>query len=113
MMEWLAESSFATFLVVLLGIVGAVAAIGKAIDVVKGWFSPASKLKERVEAHDHMLDRDKKRLDSFEEQVEDLKEGQRTLCRAMKALLSHEVNGENVAGLKEAQADLDEYLISK
>lgn len=55
---------------------------------------------------DDKLGKDNKRIESLEE-------GNRVICRALIALLSHEINGNSVDKLSKAMADLNNYLIER
>ena len=55
---------------------------------------------------DEKLGKDNKRIASLEE-------GNRVICRALMALLSHEINGNSNEKLVKALADLNDYLIEK
>lgn len=57
-------------------------------------------------ATDQKLDMDKKRIDSLEE-------GQKAICRGVLALLNHEITGNSVDKLKDAQSNMTEYLINR
>lgn len=63
-----------------------------------------SKLEEKVEQHDRLLGRDK---DHFEE----LEKSNQITQRALLALLSHAIDGNNVQELKNAKDDLQNFLI--
>lgn len=57
-------------------------------------------------ATDQKLDMDKKRIDSLEE-------GQKAICRGVLALLNHEITGNSVDKLRDAQSNMTEYLINR
>lgn len=60
----------------------------------------------RLEKHDELLRKD---LERFEE----LEEGTRVTQRAILALLSHAIDGNDVTELKDAKKELQEYLIKR
>lgn len=91
---------------VFLALCGAIAAVGKAIDVVKGWRRPQSTLQAEVAAY-------KRRLDQHDQELEDLRDGQRVTCTALKALLGHELHNGNGDEMQAASRALDAWLISK
>lgn len=64
-----------------------------------------TKLEDRVAKHDAMFAKDNVRLESIEE-------GNRTTQKAILALLSHGIDGNEINALKEAKKDLENYLIS-
>lgn len=91
---------------VVLALCGVVGTVGKAIDVLRSCFDPGRKRDQRLAACEAKLDRDHKRLTALEE-------GNRELCRAMLALLNHEITGNSVDKLKVAQEALTSYLVEK
>ena len=56
----------------------------------------------------HDVDR---KLDSDDERLKHLEEGNKVKCRALMALLSHQINGNSSDKLEKALADLNDYLI--
>lgn len=99
-------NDFQTFLAVAFVLLGGVATIGKAVDVIKGWRKPAKTLNQWMASTDRKLENDKKRIDSLEE-------GNKALCRGMLALLNHEITGNSIEKLKEAQTGINNYLIER
>ena len=103
----------AAFLAVCAGIsciAGASVWIGKMVKAAK---APNEKqneritdLEKRVARHDELLSTDKKRLDHMEE-------GNRVTQRAILALLRHGINGNDIDSLKDAEAELHEFLIKQ
>lgn len=102
-------------LLVLLSIAGAIATIGKAADTIKGWRKPKvdAEADTRTTLADHAkkLDTDKRRIDCHDEQIGDIRDMSRAMCWALKAILSHEINGNSTDKLKSANDKLDAYLI--
>lgn len=68
--------------------------------------APMDDVSERLKAHDKMLAKDKERLDKMDEQSI-------IMLRAVRALLSHEVNGNSIDKLRDSMAEIDDYLISR
>lgn len=67
------------------------------------------KIKKRSQWRDDVdakLAASKNRLDAQDE-------GQRVICRALLAMLSHEINGNSVEKLKNAQQGITDYLIER
>ena len=52
-----------------------------------------------------------KKLDSDDKRIQHLEEGNKVKCKALRALLSHGINGNSVDKLEKAMTELDEYLI--
>ena len=67
------------------------------------------KIRKRSQWRDNVdakLAADKRRLDGQED-------GQRVICRGILALLSHEINGNSIEKLRDAQSGITDYLIKK
>lgn len=63
-------------------------------------------LEDRLTKHEEYFNNDNKRLLAIEE-------GNRVTQKALLALMSHAINGNDIQKLKEAENDLREYLINK
>ena len=61
-------------------------------------------IEERLKKVENKLENDKK-------QIEDIREGNHVLTKGMFALLEHGINGNNIAQMKAAKNDVEEYLI--
>jgi len=60
----------------------------------------------KLEKHDELFNRDLRRF-------EDIEIGSRVTQRAILALLSHGIDGNDVEGLREAKKELEKYLIER
>lgn len=105
-MDKLTPDALITFLWVAAALVAFVIALWTLADKIKAARKPNEALQNWQRETDAKLDRDKKRIETIEE-------GQRTLCRGILALLSHEINGNSIDKLKDAQIDLTNYLIER
>ena len=59
------------------------------------------------------IDENTRELSEHRKRMDGLESGQRAICRGVLALLSHEINGNSVDKLKEAQTGISNYLIDK
>lgn len=75
--------------------------------------SPVTKLTERVDRHDELLAKDKDRLDEMEGRITDMGRQSTIMLRGVRALLSHEVNGNSTDKLKSSMTEIDDYLINR
>lgn len=75
--------------------------------------SPVVKLSERLDRHDELLAKDKDRLDQHDREIKAIGEESRIMLRGVRALLSHEINGNSDERLRESANEIDEYLISR
>ena len=113
----LTYDKFLTALVVILLIAGAYNTIMQTVktrrEEQKLRDSPIIKLTERVDRHDELLTKDKDRLDAMERQMQDMGEQSTIMLRGVRALLSHEVNGNSVDKLNASMTEIDDYLIKR
>lgn len=65
-----------------------------------------TKLEERMAKHDELFANDNDRLEVIEE-------GNRITQRAILALLSHGIDGNDVEGMKASKKELERYLIDR
>ena len=107
----------AQLLAIILGVCAGISTIAAAIGwVVKGIQAakaPAKKVEERLSALEKQQEeymvffkKDKDRLDAIEE-------GSRVTQRAILALLSHGIDGNDIDAMKAAKKELQEYLIER
>jgi len=75
--------------------------------------SPVTKLTERVDRHDELLAKDKDRLDAMESKMQDMGEQSTIMLRGVRALLSHEINGNSTDKLSASMTEIDDYLIRR
>ena len=104
---------FAGILAVCAGISCIAAAIGWVVKGIQAAKAPAKKVSDRLTAiettikdHEGFFANDKKRLEAIEE-------GNRVTQKAILALLSHGIDGNDVDAMKAAKAELQEYLIER
>ena len=99
----------------ILKVAGFIAAIGLAWTYIKKWNTESKctrnseliqELKAKVEKNDERLTRLEnvnRRQDKFVE----------AMCSSMLALLDHNINGDSIDKLKEAKAEMQEFLIHR
>lgn len=75
--------------------------------------SPVMALKERVDRHDELLAKDKDRLDRVEGRIDDMGTQSTIMLRGVRALLSHEINGNSDDKLRSSMSEIDDYLIAR
>ena len=89
-----------------IAIMGFLVLLGNVIKTIKAWREPGMNEAEWRREVDTKLDRDNKRIASLED-------GNRAICKALIALLSHEINGNSTDKLQKALSDLSDYLIER
>lgn len=103
-MESLTLVQIRDFVIVLLAIMAFIVLIGNVWKTIKGWREPGMSEAQWRQEVDTKLDSDNKRIKRLED-------GNRVQCRALMALLSHEINGNSNDKLEKALNELNEYLL--
>lgn len=96
------------FFVVVIAICGFITTIGGAINLIANW-----KKNSRVQRHDEALKDHEKRIRDLEDKTKEQDTFIKVLCNSILALVSHEINGNSIDKLKEAQKDLQNFLVNK
>lgn len=94
------------FAIVAIAIMGFIVLVGNVVKVIKEWRKPGMSEAEWRRDVDQKLDSDNKRIASLEN-------GNKVICKALIAMLSHEINGNSTEKLKKAMSDLQDYLIER
>ena len=105
-MENLTMIQLRDFAIVAIAIMGFIVLVGNVVKVIKEWRKPGMSEAEWRRDVDQKLDTDNKRIASLEE-------GNKVICKALIAMLSHEINGNSTEKLKKAMSDLQDYLIER
>ena len=105
-MENLTMIQLRDFAIVAIAIMGFIVLVGNVVKVIQEWRKPGLSEAEWRRDVDQKLDTDNKRIASLEE-------GNKVICKALIAMLSHEINGNSTEKLKKAMSDLQDYLIER
>lgn len=105
-MDKLTLSQIKDFAIVFLALLAFIVLLGNVIKTVKGWLQPGMSEKEWRQDVDRKLGSDNERIKSLEE-------GNKVICKALIALLSHEINGNSNDKLLKALEGLNNYLIDR
>lgn len=109
-MENLTLTDFQTTIAVILAVFAALAVVDKGVAAFKNIFgkggNEVSKVNDRLEAVEEQQQKDKKRLDLVNTDMEHI-------LNAMNAILMHEITGNSVDNLKEVKTDLDAYMAKR
>lgn len=107
------EQLIGAFLAFCVGFSSVCVAVGWIFKIRNAVKAPSKKVDERltaleatVETYMTFFSNDKKRIDSIET-------GSRVTQKALLALLSHGIDGNDIDALKAAKVELQEYLIKK
>lgn len=102
---------------IILACSAGVVTISGAITALAGWINkakaPETKQNERISTLEKRVDSLFIFIQNDDERLKTIEESNRITQRGMLALLKHSINGEDVESLKEAEKDLEEYLITK
>ena len=96
------------FFIVLLAICSSITTIGGAINLIRNW-----KKESKVERHDEEIKDHEVRIRALENKTKEQDDFIKVLCNSILALVSHEINGNSLDKLREAQKDLQDFLINK
>lgn len=94
------------FAIVAIAIMGLIVLIGNVVKVFKEWRRPGVSDAEWKREVDRKLGSDNDRITSLEE-------GNKAICKALIAMLSHEINGNSKEKLQAAMDGLQTYLINR
>ena len=105
-MEDLTVIQIRDFAIVAIAIMGFIVLLGNVIKVIKDWSKPG--MSERDWKRD--VDAD---IKDHKERIEALEEGNKIICKALMAMMSHEINGNSIDKLQKAYDAMNEYLIDR
>lgn len=101
-----AEAFIRTLLVIAAAIVTLGGAYGVIERVSEKAASKHNQMEEQVEAHEKRLANDHRRLNELES-------SNRLIMRGVMQIMSHEIDGNHTAQLKEVRDDMENYLINR
>lgn len=97
-----------TFFIVLLAIASFITTIGGAINLLLNWRKQSKVLK-----HELLLKDLEERVKALESKTDEQEGFIKVLCNSILALVSHEINGNSLDKLKDAQKELQDFLINR
>ena len=98
-MENLTVIQIRDFAIVCIALMGFVILLGNVIKTIKDWRKPGMDINSTVKDH--------------ETRIETLEEGNKLICKALLAIMSHEIHGNSVDKLQKAYDDMNDYLVDK
>lgn len=104
---------FAGVLAVCGAITVVAAAIGVVATAVQKAKAPNKLQDDRLDAHEEWLKRHDELLTKDKGRLENIEAGERITQKAILALLSHGIDGNDIEGMRKAKAELQEFLIEK
>ena len=90
----------------LLFLCGAIATVWGVYKIIKEIKKPNDELKATVRKHEEYLEKDKA-------EIEEIKEGNRVICKSIMTMINHELSGNDVSNMKKMRDELQNYLIDK
>lgn len=96
------------FFIVFLAICSAITTIGGAINLISNW-----RKQSKIMIHDNEIKDHELRIRKLEEKSKEQEKFIKVLCNSILALVSHEINGNSLSKLKDAQKELQDFLINK
>ena len=105
-------------LVAFIGAVcGFIASIGAAVAIIAKFIAkikaPEVEQNRRIEALEKKVEELEKRLGDGNNRFERIEETNIAILSTLRALLKHAINGNDIKALKEADKELDNFLITK
>lgn len=97
-----------TFVTVLLALCGVISIIGNTINLIRNW-----KKESKILAHENILQNHENRIKALEDSKSDQETYMKVICNSVLALVSHEINGNSIDKLKDAQEELKDFLINR
>ena len=94
------------FAIVAIAIMGFLVLLGNVIKTIKEWGKPKVNEAEWKRDVDATLKDNNDRIDSIEK-------GNKVICKALMAMMSHEINGNSISKLQKAYDEMNEYLIER
>ena len=102
-------------LVVILAIAGLIASVGGATAVIKRWWTNSKGMKnqEQINKLDKRVENVENKTQRLERHQDEQEEFTKIMCNSMLALLNHAITGSSTEKLKEAEEEIQQYLINK
>ena len=85
---------------------GILATVWGAYKVIKEIRKPENDLRDTVKKHEDYLKKDR-------DEIEEIKEGNRVICKSIMAMINHELSGNDVNNMRKMRDELQDYLIDK
>lgn len=114
---YLPYDAVATTFAVILILFGAIITVDKVVDIAKKWRKPKESEQEALKKQQNECRRhfesDLARIEALEQASVKQQEMDRVMLTALRAILSHEINGNSIERMQEANAAIDQMLINR
>lgn len=108
-----AQTATNSYLIICSIITSTAAVVAIIITLIRFMKSPNTRQDERLSGLEGRMDCVEKHIDSDNKRLQIIEEGNRVTQRALLALLSHALDGNDTDELKNAKDKLKEYLVNK
>lgn len=100
---------------IILAAAGLITAIGGAVTYLKKWYNESKLIKntEDLKAHDQKLVELEGRVKKLENTNQWHDSYIEAMCKAMLAMLDHNINGDSIDKLEEAKKEMRDFLIHR
>ena len=107
-------SQLVAFIGSIAGVCAGLATItGFVVALVKRWKAPEVEQNRRITELEKKVEELEKRLGDGNNRFERIEETNIAILSTLRALLKHAINGNDIKALKEADKELDNFLITK
>ena len=108
-------NTIASVMAFLIAVMVLLILVAKAIDAAKKLFPKTNTdlFQQHCEDAEARFKRGEKHIAESQDRIADLREGQRSLCVAVMALLNHELHNGNSDEMHRASVGLNDYLINR
>lgn len=109
------EIDINTLILTILALAGAIITLGGATAVLNRWWTNSKGMKneEKINKLDKRVENVEFKTQSLEHHQNEQAEFTKIMCNSMLALLNHSITGSSVEKLKEAEEEIQRYLINK
>ncbi len=109
------EIDINTLILTILALAGAIITLGGATSVLKRWWTNSKGMKneEKINKLDKRVENVESKTQRLERHQDEQEEFTKIMCNSMLALLNHSITGSSVEKLKEAEEEIQQYLINK
>ena len=95
----------------ILGVCAAIVSIAKAWEIIRRFGK--SDLRAALKKTNDQLDADARKIQELENAVKALKSANDITMQALLAMVNHEIDGNNIQGLKDMRNTLQDYLVHR
>ena len=108
------NSTIYTYIVSILALIVSIgSAAGYISKAVKSVKTPEQKQNERITTLEERMTKVESAVSQFKEKFTEIEENSRIQMKALLALLSHGIDGNNTAEMKKAHDEITDYLLRK